>query len=472
MKLGRPASVTLILSVLFAFVSFSLFASIATYLHFALRGQLLQSDAEELHGKLALIRDLVAKRSNDASLAEDAWRIRDILTGHDRMRLVVRRPDGEVLLAYPRELLPGTERIPADAQAPAMLFDASGTLYQALAGEVLPPGAARPLRLELAMNEQVHTALLASYRGRLVVAVLVGTLFAALLGWGAARYGMRPIRRLANAAARISAERLGERIDPAAAPRELQELVSAFNGMLERLELSFRKLEDFSSDLAHELRTPINNLMLETEVALERARSPEEYSRVLGSIREECERLSRTVSDMLFLAKADADQLLVGAETVSLRSECEKVVAFFQALLDENGVEVSVEGEADARGDPLLVRRAITNLLSNAVRYTPRGQRIAIALSAGPDGEARLEMRNPGPGIAPEHLGRVFDRFFRGDPSRERSQEGSGLGLAIVAAIMGLHRGETTVRSSPGSSTAFTLRFPPACPPRTRREQE
>lgn len=460
MRLVRPASITLMVSALFALVSFVLFASIATYLHFALRSQLLQSDAEELRGKLALIRDLVAEKSNDASLREEAWRIRDILTGHDRMRLAIRRPDGRVLLAYPPQLLPGTDAISDQVQAPTLLFDADGTLYQALAGEAHMAGAARPLRIELAMNENVHVALLASYRGRLVVAVLVGTLAAALLGWGAARYGTRPIRRLANAAGRISARRLRERIDPAAAPRELHELVGAFNGMLERLELSFRKLEDFSSDLAHELRTPINNLMLQTEVELGRARSPEEYHRVLGSIHEECERLSRTVSDMLFLAKADADQLLVGAETVSLRSESEKVVAFFQALLDENGVEVCVQGEADVRGDQLLVRRAITNLLSNAVRYTPRGQRIAIVLSAGPEGEARLEMRNPGPGIAPEHVGRVFDRFFRGDPSRERSQEGSGLGLAIIAAIMGLHGGEASVRSSPGSSTTFTLRFP------------
>lgn len=458
----RPASVTVVVTALFAVVSFALFASIATYLHFALRNQLLQNDADELHGKLALIRDLIAGKPDIASVRDEGWRMRDILTGHDRMQLVVRRADGGVLVAYPGAVLAGAERVlpSPGTQAPATLFDGRGVPYQVVAAEVRPAAASPPLRIELAMNESVNTALLASFRGRLVVAVLVGSLLAGLLGWGAARYGMAPVRRIANAAARISAERLSERIDPAAAPRELRELVGAFNGMLERLEGSFRRLEEFSSDLAHELRTPVNNMMLQTEVALGRPRSQEEYARLLESIREECERLSRTTSEMLFLAKADARQLLLAADTVSLREECEKALAFFQPVLDENGVAAVVEGDAEVRGDHLLIRRAIANLLSNAVRYTPRGGRIRLSVRALPEGEVRLEVTNPGPSIAPEHLGRVFDRFFRADASRERSAEGAGLGLAIVAAIMALHAGRATAYSSPDSDTRFTLHFP------------
>lgn len=350
----KPRSITAVVSLWFAAASLALFASMAAYLYFTLRSQLLQSDAEELRGKLALIRELVAARPDAASVAAEAWRLRDVLTGHDRMRLVIRQPHGAVLYAYPGAALAGAESVPATAGAgtPAMLLDGSGLLHQVLAATVRPgaPGAPE-LRIELAMNEGAYVGLLGAFRARLLVAVAVGTLLAVVLGWGAARFGLRPVRRIARAAGAVSVERLGERIDAAAAPGELQELVRAFNGMLERLALSFRKLEDFSSDLAHELRTPINNMMLQAEVALGRARSPDEYSRVLGSIHEECERLSRTVSDMLFLAKADAEQLLVDAGNVSLRSECEKVVAFFQAVLDENGLEVSVEGEAEVRGD-------------------------------------------------------------------------------------------------------------------------
>jgi len=459
----RAASVTVVVSTLFAVVSFALFASIAAYLHFALRKQLQERDAEELRGKLALIRELAAGHADAASVLDDAWRKHGLLAGHERLHLVVRHPDGRVLIAHHGEVLEGAEQVPAamDAQVPVTLFDHRAVPYLVLATEIESGTAVRPLRVELAISEGMQLALLASFRRQLVVAVLGGTLLAGLLGWGATRYGMRPLRRIANAAARISAERLGERIDPAAAPRELQELVAAFNGMLERLESSFRRLEEFSSDLAHELRTPINNIMGQTEVALGRPRSQEDYARLLDSIREECERLSRMTSDMLFLAKADAQQLLPNPRRVPLRDECEKAVAFFQPVLDENGVLAAVEGDAVVRGDPLLIRRAIANLLSNAVRYTPRGGTISIRVSEAPEGGTRLEVRNPGPGIAPEHLERVFDRFFRADPAR-RSLEGAGLGLAIVAAIMGLHGGRASVRSAPASDTTFTLHFPAA----------
>lgn len=462
MSLARTASVTLVVSGLFAAVSFALFASIAAYLHYALRDQLLQSDAEELKGKLAVIGELVAGKVDAAAVHGEAWRIQGLLAGHGRLLLVVRRPNGQVLIALPGEVLEGAALVPAAsvAQAPTRVYDRRGVLYQVLATDIALRGAAGALRVELSMNEDIYVKLLASFRARLVVAVLVGSLLAGLLGWTAARYGMRPVRRLANAAARISAERLGERIDPAAAPHELQELVAAFNGMLERLESSFRRLEEFSSDLAHELRTPINNIMLQTEVALGRPRSQEDYAHLLESIREECQRLSRMASDMLFLAKADAQQLLPDAQRVPLREECEKAIAFFQPLLDDNGIAAAVEGNAEVRGDPLLIRRAIANLLSNAVRYTPRGGVIRLSVSAVPEGGTRLEVHNPGPGIAPAHLGRVFDRFFRADPARGRSPEGAGLGLAIVAAIMELHGGKASVRSAPPGDTSFALHFP------------
>lgn len=458
----RTASVTVVVSTLFAVVSFALFASIAAYLHFALRSQLLQNDADELRGKLALIRKLVAGQTDAAAVLDDAWRKHGLLAGHERLRLVVRHPDGQVLVADPSEVLEGAEHVPAatNAQAPVTLFDHHGVPYRMLATEIPSGAAARPLRVELAINEGIQMTLLTSFRRQLVVAVLGGSLLAGLLGWGAAGYGMRPLWRIAHAATRISAERLSERIDPAAAPRELRELVAAFNGMLERLESSFRRLEEFSSDLAHELRTPVNNIMLQTEVALGRPRSQEDYARLLESIREECQRLSRMSSDMLFLAKAEAHQLLADAQPVSLREECEKAAAFFQPVLDDNGIAAAVEGDAVVRGDPLLIRRAIVNLLSNAVRYAPRGGVICVTVSTVSGGEVRLEVSNPGPGIAPEHLRRVFDRFYRADPARGRSPEGAGLGLAIVAAIMGLHGGKASARSAPAGDTTFTLHFP------------
>lgn len=458
----RASSVTVVVSTLFAVVSFALFASIATYLHFALRKQLQERDAEELRGKLALIRELAAGHADAASVLDDAWQKHGLLAGHERLHLVVRHPDGRVLIAHHGEVLEGAERVSAamDAQVPVTLFDHRGMPYLVLATEIESGTAVRPLRVELAISEGMQLALLASFSGQLVVAVLGGSLLAGLLGWGATRYGMRPLRRIAHAAARISVQRLSERIDPAATPRELQELVAAFNSMLERLESSFRRLEEFSSDLAHELRTPVNNIMLQTEVALSRPRSQDDYARLLESIREECQRLSRMSADMLFLAKADSQQLLPDAQPVSLREECVKAAAFFQPVLDDTAIAATVEGDAVVRGDPLLIRRAIVNLLSNAVRYTPRSGVIRVTVSTAPTGEVQLEVSNPGPGIAPVHLKRVFDRFFRADPARGRSPEGAGLGLAIVAAIMSLHGGGASVRSAQERDTTFTLHFP------------
>jgi two-component system heavy metal sensor histidine kinase CusS len=210
------------------------------------------------------------------------------------------------------------------------------------------------------------------------------------------------------------------------------------------------------------LRTPINNLMGEAQVALSRARSADEYREVLASNVEDYERLARMIENMLFLARADDPQMKIAPVLINAHAELTKICEFFTVIAEDSGVSIRCTGDAKVFADPLLFQRAVANLLSNALRYTPRGGEIRLEVKSQPGGEATVTVGNPGAGIPAEHLPRIFNRLYRAESSREKTTEGAGLGLAIVRSIMDLHRGTVSVESAPGKLTVFTLRFPPA----------
>ncbi|MGL6249507.1 MAG: heavy metal sensor histidine kinase, partial [Billgrantia desiderata] len=216
-----------------------------------------------------------------------------------------------------------------------------------------------------------------------------------MLGWLVARQGLAPLKRITATAKRLSAERLGERLDLQATPPEMLELANAFNGMLNRLEADFQRLSEFSADIAHELRTPVSNLLTETQVALSRPRSTGEYQDTLHSNLEELERLARMIADMLFLAKADHGLLPNPAEPVHLEREVDALLEFYEALAEEKQVTMQLSGAATVTGDHLMLRRAIANLVSNAVRHTSPGGMIEITITQAKE-MARLSVSNPG----------------------------------------------------------------------------
>lgn len=314
--------------------------------------------------------------------------------------------------------------------------------------------------LQIALDVAYGAALLADYRHKQIAVLVLGLVFAAVAGVWVARKGMRPLVEITGAAQHVTASHLHDRIARSPWPAELAELASAFDAMLDRLEGSFTRLSDFSGDLAHALRSPINNLRGEAEVALARSRTPDEYQQILMSSMEEYDRLSRMIDGLLFLARADNPDAALQRIRFDARKEINAVQEFYDALAREQEVDVICEGNACLTGDPMLFRRAVSNLLANALRHTPAQG--AVRISVRPlDGEAvELSVRDTGTGIAPEHLPRIFDRFYRADSSaRSQVPGGSGLGLAIVQSIMRIHGGTASAESAPGHGTTVTLKF-------------
>jgi two-component system heavy metal sensor histidine kinase CusS len=299
---------------------------------------------------------------------------------------------------------------------------------------------------------------MAGFRRSLVLVMLLAALTTAALGWTVTHQGLKPLRQMGATALSISAQRLDARLPEDGAPAELVELGAAFNRMFARLQESFQRLADFAADLAHELRTPLSNLMTQTQVVLSQPREAAVYRETLESALEEYERLARMIDDMLLLAKADNRLLVPQTETIDLRATARRLAEFYEAVADEAGVQIAVAGRAHITGDRLMLERAIANLLSNALRHTPRGGLIRLELSETAQ-SVLIAVVNPGPAIAPEHLPRLFDRFYRVPTGVHADGVHTGLGLAIVKSIAKAHGGDVRVESVPGM-TRFELRLP------------
>lgn len=318
--------------------------------------------------------------------------------------------------------------------------------------------------IQVAMDDADEKATIDNVQRGWIVALLLGTLFSAGLGCVVARRGMKPLRAIAVAAERITVSELNERIDPARWPEELRALATALNRMLGRLEDSFVRMSQFAEDLAHELRTPIHNMMGEAEVALSEERKPDEYRSILESSLEEFERLSRMINEMLFLARAGNPQQQIARVRLDARREIEAVKEFFDALTESRGVTVSAQGRGDIDADPLLFRRAMTNLLSNALRHTPRGGQIAMSVERAGDSSVLVKVADSGYGISPQHLPRICDRLYCADRIDAQLPEQSGLGLSIVKSIVELHGGSIAIDSALGNGTTVLMRFPAPAP--------
>lgn len=334
----------------------------------------------------------------------------------------------------------------------------NGKTYRGVVTSLISNG--KEYRVVTGIDMSFHIQFLSGFRRSLWLIMLFTGGITLLATWLGVHQGHAPLRGLSENMRKIQVDRLHVRLNINTLPLELQDLATAFNQMMERLEESFARLSHFSADIAHELRTPLTNLITQTQVVLGKARTLNEYRELLYSNLEEQERLAKMVNDMLWLAKSDHGFLKPTLVNLDLAGEIEDLFEFFEALADEKNISLSLEGQASSiHCDRSMIRRAISNLLSNAIRHTPEGQWIKIRLDTPTKGEVSLSVINPASPISTEHLPRVFDRFYRADPSRTRQSEGVGLGLAIVRSIVDAHRGYVEAVSNQNTTT-FTLFLP------------
>jgi len=407
-------------------------------------------------------RQLIEEILGNASSASDAHsRLSDALGYHHDLYVLVKDAHQEIVFqSSDSELdVQRSKAIHTDTKGTFGVWRNHDSEFHTLSFQSLSGYSASALQVLIATDTKHHTEFLNRLRSSLAFYVASAIVACGLLSWLAARQGLAPLREMKSRAAVVTSQRLSERMPVGAVPVEMADLAQELNRMLDRLQEDFQRLTDFSSDLAHELRTPISNLLTQTQVVLATKRDAATYRDILASNAEEFQRLARMVSDMLFLAKTERGVDLPNKERFSARKEAQALLDFYEAVAEEKNIQLRLDGDGTIDGDRLMFRRALSNLLSNALRYTPDAGLITISI-ADAESVTSVTVENTGQDIDPKVLPRLFDRFYRVDPSRAHpDSDGSGLGLAITRAIAEAHSGSVMATSSQGR-TCFILRFP------------
>jgi two-component system, OmpR family, heavy metal sensor histidine kinase CusS len=456
-----PISLTVRLSLLFAGSAACVLLVAGLLFELAFENRFQEHDMEELGGKMEFIRDEIKNITSPAAMAALPLRLSDVAIGHPGIVITVAASDGTVFFSVGRAgvvklLLEGAEI----GKPQPGIWSLDNHTYRIVTSRfALGIPASQPANVAIALDITSDQEFMAEFREFLWFGMALTALAMGWLGWVAVRKGLSPLHDVSAMVANVSAQQLDKPLPTAGVPRELQELVSAFNRMLGRLDDSFRRLSEFSSDIAHELRTPINNMMVQTQVTLSRERDTGEYHTNLQSNLEELERMSRMVSDMLFLAKADNSLVAPKRDVINLHAEVAKLLDFYEALASERHVQLGQSGAATVCADRLMIQRALSNLLSNVIRFTPEGMAVEVTIGENAD-QVMASIVNPGPEISAEHLPKIFERLYRVDPSRrEGYTENVGLGLAITKSIVEMHGGTVRAESAKGRS-CFTITLP------------
>ncbi|KWI52674.1 histidine kinase [Burkholderia pseudomultivorans] len=492
----RGRSLTATLTLAFGATTLAVFALVGAYVYAGLERQVGTQDDLDIVLAARHTRRLAGELDSLDAVRTHADRLTSQVLGNQALSLTVVDAQGHVLVRHNVERTELEDASGADASGAAESGAASAALADADAdADVFPPQVTpvpaseritaeriaawtaergtpvrgvvtdavlrdhTPIRIAIARNMDDRVRLLDGYRDKLKFAGGLGALLAMLLGYWLIRSTLAPLREIVANTGRITVDRLDLRLDASRAPRELRALVDAQNAMLGRLQQAFGHLKQFSADLAHDLRTPLNNMRGATEVALARPRSPDEYQLLLESNLEEYDRLARMIDNVLFLARAEHPGFVTRQRAFDVHQELERIAGYFEGLADEAGSTLSVVGHGELTADLELFRRAVSNLLANALRYTPAGGVITMRVDETADA-VRVAVENPGEPIDPALLPRIFDRFVRGDPARSGGAPGgtAGLGLAIVRSVMELHGG-TARAESDATGTRFILTF-------------
>ncbi|MGC0802900.1 Cu(+)/Ag(+) sensor histidine kinase [Pantoea agglomerans] len=474
---GRPYSLALrltffiSLSTIIAFFAFTWFMLHSVEKHFA------EQDVRDLKQiSIAMNRILQTPVAPDQKKIS---KIKESISDYRNVAVLILTDGGDVLFSSPQgatlRSVVNASNFTAHSRAreiflwtvkePTLLMrngsDMKMETYRIVAssGKATLNGKPQTYQMIIGLSIDFHLHYLEALKKNLIAIAFVISLLIIFIIRIAVRQGHLPLRNVSKAIKNITSENLDMRLEPSKVPIELEQLVISFNHMIAKIEDVFTRQANFSADIAHEIRTPITNLVTQTEIALSQHRTQKELEDVLYSSLEEYNRMTKMVSDMLFLAQADNNQLIPERIMFDLRTEVVKVFDFFEAWAEELNVSLQLNGSGCLiKGDPLMYRRALNNLLSNALRYTQSGKTVTVTI-AGSENSVQLIVENPGKLIPAEHLPRLFDRFYRVDPSRQRKGEGSGIGLAIVKSIVNAHHGKLWVESDT-VSTRFILLLP------------
>lgn len=439
----------------------------AASLYIVLRIELDKSTDLFLADKLHVLRTILRERPDDEDGLREEIQLENAARQYQRFYIRLIDEQGKPILTTPRmaeelDIAELVSRTQGHSEHSVSMVGKDGQAFR-VTSAAAPVGTSPAYNdtIQIAIDISQEEALLARYRLWFWAILLATSVLFPVAGYRIARQGIRPVEEMAATARRITSTNLRERIRAEGYPAELASLAGTFNEMLDRLEESFERISRFSADIAHDLRTPVNNIRGEAEVALARARTVEEYRDVLESSLEEAVRLSELIGDLLFLARAESPVKHVQLQRVDVGELLGTVREYYDATALDGGITLVAAVSAEpvtAELDRSLMLRAVSNVVSNAIAHTPAGGMVTLAAAA--DGAAiRIDVSDTGTGIPAEALPRVFDRFFRVDPSRSKISGGTGLGLAIVQSIMALHGGTAEIASELGGGTIVTLRI-------------
>lgn len=462
----RSWSLTIWLTLVNTGAAFCILSLSAFLLYWGLAAQLENQNRTYFLDELGVLKTIIRDEGNGATLADEAspdhsgqeyvkhyFRLLDKGGG-----TIIASPDMEETIpsaVFPAPVLLESPHAVKSWHAPGGASFLLTSLFVSIGGSGSQQGV-----LQLAMDVSNVDSILVGYRYVIAAVLVVGFLCSAGVSLAVARKGTRPLREITAKARQITAANLEERLDGTGWPVELNVMAGALNGMLDRLHNSFSRLYNSVANLTHKLRTPITILKGEAEVALAGNRTVEELREVIESSLEECGRLSHLVDNIIFVSRADVGKLHPVLTDIDAHAEIEKIREFYEPLAEEKGIVVTCQGNAILMADRVLFCKAVANLLSNAITYTPAGGTVLVSASDEDDGFAKVVVTDTGCGIAEEDMPKIFDRFYRVYATRFMDPRGSGLGLPITKAIMKLHNGSIEVTSRLTKGTTVTLRFP------------
>ncbi len=464
----HAASLTLRSAMLFALVATLVVSMVGGYLYNAMRQEMLHRSDLQVTGRIEYYRNMLSRQFPLDRLIANTGLFENML-GNEQDILIFQLQGQAPLINVNPSSIPPPLITPTPVDKPQL---PSAVKAGETAQGIPLRGVSALVKLEdggilqitvvhVMVNEQ---KMLARYLWRVIAAVIAAFITIALLGYWVMQRALQPLRRMATEAAAIAPHTLTTRLSEQGAPQELQRLIISFNAMLDRINEGYQRLTQFSADLAHEIRTPVGALMGQCQVALYQPRSVEEYETLLSSNMEELERISRTIENILFLARATHAQSALHYRSVDLATEFQRVTDYFEGLAEERNLSLVYEGQGQLQVDAMLFQRALSNLVANAVRYANEGSQITLRTSRVQDKQL-IQVINQGPPVTQAQLEKLFDRFYRAETSR--SSHGSGLGLSIVRAIMTLHAGEVLAQchaQPPDAEIIFSLFFPLPAP--------